>query len=85
MRLASARRASVLAVGMALTLAACGQKGALYLPDKNAAIVAPPPGAPAAPAQSAAPQPQATPSQPPRPTPAAPKKTDKDGDSQPPQ
>jgi predicted small lipoprotein YifL len=82
MRLATVTQASVLAVGMALMLAACGQKGALYLPDKNAAIVTPPP---AAPAQSAAPQPQAAPSQPPQATPATPKKTDKDGESRPPQ
>jgi predicted small lipoprotein YifL len=85
MRLATVTQASVLAAGMALMLAACGQKGALYLPDKSAAIVTPPPGAPAAPAQSAAPQPQAAPSQPPQATPATPKKTDKDGESQPPQ
>jgi predicted small lipoprotein YifL len=64
---------------LVLSLAAltgCGQKGALYLPDKNATVVAP---APAAPAEQPAPQPSA-PGQP-----LPPKKTDQDGDSQPPQ
>jgi predicted small lipoprotein YifL len=57
-------------------LTGCGQKGALYLPDKNATVVAP---APAAPAEQPAPQPSA-PGQP-----LPPKKSDQDGDSQPPQ
>jgi len=60
-----------LLVPLAVTLAAggCGQKGPLYLPDKNARVVT-------APAGSA---PPATP-----PAPAQPKPTDKDQDSQPP-
>ena len=65
------RRATwILAGAVALLLAGCGQKGALYLPDKNAQVVttaaAPPvpsqsapsaPPAPATPATSAAPAP----------------------------
>jgi predicted small lipoprotein YifL len=57
-------------------LAGCGQKGALYLPDKNATVVAP---APAPAAEQPAPQPPA-PGQP-----VPPKKADQDGDPQPPQ
>ena len=34
-----------LAGAVALLLAGCGQKGALYLPDKNAAVVTRPAGA----------------------------------------
>ena len=57
-------------------LAGCGQKGALYLPDKNATVVAPAPAAPAEqPATESSPAGQ----------PVPPKKTDQDGDSQPPQ
>jgi predicted small lipoprotein YifL len=49
------RAAALLLTGMTLLLAACGQKGPLYLPDKHAAVVtnapapAPAPNAPAAP------------------------------------
>jgi len=54
-------------------LAGCGQKGALYLPDKKPAPVS-------APATTPPPEPSPA-------TPATPKKSDsdKDGDSQPPQ
>jgi len=66
------RRAGwLLAGGAALLLAGCGQKGALYLPDKNAQVVTTA-AAPPEPAQSA----------PVPPTPATPaplKSTDKNG------
>jgi predicted small lipoprotein YifL len=62
----------------ALVLAGCGQKGALYLPDKSGTVVTSP--APA-PQQSTAPD--TTPSATPQPT--TPKKADPDDDSQPPQ
>jgi len=55
-----------LAGAVALLLAGCGQKGALYLPDKNAQVVT-----------TAAPATSATPA-----TPAPPKPTDKNDDSQ---
>ena len=65
-----------LAGAVALLLAGCGQKGALYLPDKNAQVVttaAAPPvpeqSAPSAPATPAAPAPP-------------PKPTDQNDDSQ---
>jgi len=76
-----------------LALGGCGQKGPLYLPEKGAAVVRPPPAAPAVPA--AAPEtPTAEPAAPPQSTapgeaaapttPAAPKKkTDAESDSQP--
>jgi predicted small lipoprotein YifL len=52
------RRATwMLAGAVTLLLAGCGQKGALYLPDKNAQVVTTP----------AAPPPPATPA-PPKPT-----------------
>src|SRR4029077_15379801 len=64
------RRAGwLLAGGAALLLAGCGQKGALYLPDKNAQWVTPP-AAPPGPAQSAPVPPT---------TPAPLKSTDKNG------
>jgi len=67
-----------LAGAVALLLAGCGQKGALYLPDKNAQVVTTA-TAPPVPAQSAPPAPasSATPA-----TPAPPKPTDKNDDSQ---
>jgi predicted small lipoprotein YifL len=48
------RRATwILAGAVTLLLAGCGQKGALYLPDKNAQVVTTPaaPPTPATPAQ----------------------------------
>jgi predicted small lipoprotein YifL len=51
-------RAPVLiSLGVLVLLAACGQKGALYLPDKNAAVVT----SPAATAPATAPAPAANP------------------------
>jgi predicted small lipoprotein YifL len=51
-------RAPVLiSLGVLVLLAACGQKGALYLPDKNAAVVT----SPAATAPASAPAPAANP------------------------
>ena len=64
----------ILAGAVALLLAGCGQKGALYLPDKNAQVVTTA-AAPPVPAQSA-------PSAPAPATPAAPAPTDKNDDSQ---
>jgi predicted small lipoprotein YifL len=51
------RAARVAAAVVACTLAACGQKGPLYLPDKKAAPVtpAPPAASPAASSGAAAP------------------------------
>ena len=70
------RRASwILAGAVALLLAGCGQKGALYLPDKNAQVVTTA-AAPPVPAESA-PSAPATPA-----TPAPPKPADKNDDSQ---
>jgi len=66
------RTAWILAGGLVALLAGCGQKGPLYLPDKNAQVVTTA-AAPPAPAQSA-------PSTPP--TPAPPKPTDRNDDSQ---
>jgi len=68
------RASRLLAGGAALLLAGCGQKGALYLPDKSAQVVttaaAPPEPAQSAPAPST-------------PASAAPQKpTDKNDDSQ---
>jgi len=63
----------IFAGAVALLLAACGQKGALYLPDKNAQVITTAP-APPVPAQSA-PSAPATPAPPPKPT-------DKNDDSQ---
>jgi predicted small lipoprotein YifL len=63
------RVAALLLSGLSLLLAACGQKGPLYLPDKHAAVVtsAPAPPAPAAPPKKTTDQDQ-----------------DQDGDSAPP-
>jgi predicted small lipoprotein YifL len=46
-------RSALLLPGVLLLLAGCGQKGALYLPDKHPAVVAPPAQPGAAPATSA--------------------------------
>src|ERR1700730_2706778 len=94
------RFAALLGVGAALTLTACGQKGALYLPDRNPQVIttpaAPPGPAQPSPSQSspAPPAPQSSAGQPtpaesvtaaPTPgTPAPPKPTDKDQHTQPP-
>jgi len=68
------RTAWILVGGLVALLAGCGQKGALYLPDKNAQVVTTA-AAPPVPAQSA-------PSAPAPATPAAPAPTDKNDDSQ---
>jgi predicted small lipoprotein YifL len=47
----------LISLGVLVLLAACGQKGALYLPDKNAAVVT----SPAATAPASAPAPAANP------------------------
>jgi predicted small lipoprotein YifL len=65
----------ILAGAVALLLAGCGQKGALYLPYKNALVVTSA-AAPPVPAESA-PSAPATPA-----TPAPPKPTDQNDDSQ---
>jgi predicted small lipoprotein YifL len=74
----------VLLVAVAL-LGGCGQKGPLYLPDKNAAVVTPsaaPPGA--APVTTTnAPAPQESAPAPPQTAPA--KKPNQDQNAQPPQ
>jgi len=62
----------ILAGAVALLLAGCGQKGALYLPDKNAQVVTTA-AAPPVPAESAPSAPA---------TPAPPKPADKNDDSQ---
>jgi len=65
----------MLAGAVTLLLAGCGQKGALYLPDKNAQVVTTPAASPPPPAQPA----------PAPPTPATPaqlKPTDENDDSQ---
>jgi predicted small lipoprotein YifL len=76
-----------LPVTLAMTLAAggCGQKGPLYLPDKNAKVATAPAGS-AIPATQPAPPvatPAAAPAAAPQ-TPPAPKPNDKDQDPQPP-
>jgi predicted small lipoprotein YifL len=86
------RIAVLLTAAGAALLAGCGQKGALYLPEKNTAPVtapaAPAAPAPAAPAAAAAPAPPAgtaTPSATPpqtAPPPAPQKKQNADDDSQ---
>lgn len=72
------RTAWILVGGLVALLAGCGQKGALYLPDKNAQVVTTA-AAPPVPAQSAPPAP-ATPAT--SATPAAPAPTDQNDDSQ---
>jgi predicted small lipoprotein YifL len=77
-----ASMAVVVAASLAALLAGCGQKGALYLPDKNGAVVTAP--AESAPAQTA--PAEATPGQQPDPAQATPqKKPGEDDDPQPPQ
>lgn len=71
------RQAALCGVALALLLAACGQKGALYLPDKNAAVVTSAPAALPPP-----PPPEVTPPPPVTPTPKKP--GDKDQQAQPP-
>lgn len=70
------RATGILGGAVALLVAGCGQKGALYLPDKNAQVVTTA-AAPPVPEQSApsAPATPATPAPPPKPT-------DKNDDSQ---
>lgn len=60
---------ALLAAGVALVAAGCGQKGPLYLPDKNAAVVT----SPAQPATQTS-----------TPAGTVPKKSDQDADSHPP-
>jgi predicted small lipoprotein YifL len=82
LRTRGARTALGVAAALMTLLSGCGQKGPLYLPDKNAAIVT-------APAQPVTTPPQTTPPQttpaaapdtatPPAQTPATPKKPDQD-------
>jgi predicted small lipoprotein YifL len=54
------RAPALISLGVLVLLAACGQKGALYLPDKNAAVVTSPPATapPTAPAPAANPAPK---------------------------
>jgi predicted small lipoprotein YifL len=87
-----ASMAVIVAASLAALLAGCGQKGALYLPDKNGAVVTAP--AESAPAQTAPPETtpgqtapaEATPGQQPDPAQATPQKKPGEGDdSQPPQ
>jgi predicted small lipoprotein YifL len=73
--------AVVVAASLAALVAGCGQKGALYLPDKNGAVVT----APAEPAPAPTAPAEATPGQTdPAQTPPQ-KKPGEDEDSQPPQ
>ena len=65
------RRTAILAAGAALLATGCGQKGPLYLPDQNAAVVT----APAA-------EPEPAPPQPAPPNSPQPKKTDDQGEAQ---
>jgi len=51
------RAPALISLGVLVLLAACGQKGALYLPDKNAAVVT----SPASTAPATAPAPAANP------------------------
>jgi predicted small lipoprotein YifL len=87
LRTRGARTALGVAAALMTLLSGCGQKGPLYLPDKNAAVVT-------APAQPATTPPQTTPPQttpaaapdtatPPGQTPATPKKPDQDDSASP--
>ena len=66
----------VVAIGAAVLLTACGQKGPLTLPDRTAAVVTTPPAT--SPAATPAPAPPAAPAD-------KTKDKDKNADSQPPQ
>jgi len=82
--------AAALAAAAAIGLAACGQKGPLYLPEKGGAVVTTPAQTPPAsptpsgqpPQPSPAPQPQSTPEPPPTQAPLPPKKSDQNDDQQ---
>ena len=86
------KRAGLLVLAAALVAAAgCGQKGPLYLPDKNAKVVTTPASAAPAPGAGPAAQPQASPAAQPEATPPAQttappvaKPHDKDQDESPP-
>ena len=78
--------AGLAALFAAALLWGCGQKGPLYLPDKNPAVVTAPPSPPAtAPAEGPAVQPQASPTPPPQATPPPPQKSDQEDGPQSPQ
>ena len=64
----------LLAACAALSLTGCGQKGALYLPDKGAEVITTPPASP----EPAQPAPAA---QPPPPTPPSPQPGEQSDDS----
>jgi len=74
----------LLTLGATLLAAGCGQKGALYLPDKNTQVItipaAPPTATQSVPSQPA-PEPQSVPPSTPPATPAPPKPGDKSDDS----
>ena len=75
----------LLALGAALLAAGCGQKGALYLPDKNTQVItipAAPPTRTQSAASQPAPEPQSVPAPTPSATPAPPKRHDESGDSE---
>jgi len=55
------RAPALISLGVLVLLAACGQKGALYLPDKNAAVVTSPAATAPATAPPTAPAPAANP------------------------
>jgi predicted small lipoprotein YifL len=87
LRTRGARTALGVAAALMTLLSGCGQKGPLYLPDKNAAIVTAPAQPATTPPQTTPPQttpPQTTPAAapdtatPPAQTPATPKKPDQD-------
>ena len=75
----------LLTLGATLLAAGCGQKGALYLPDRNAQVItipaAPPTATQSVPSQPA-PEPQSVPAPTPSATPAPPKPHDESGDSE---
>lgn len=72
----------ILILGGGMVAAACGQKGPLYLPDKNASVVTRPAGSTnAAPPPATAPD-QASPQQTPQATPPKPPQGNTSGASQ---